>query len=68
MRWFRSFFRGDPEALERAKQADVDAGRRLEAAEARLEKAQATSRWAKGALQSDGFADALVSIMRGGTP
>lgn len=46
------------ENLERAKADDAEASERL--AEAR-----ATARWAENALRTNGFAEALMTIMRG---
>lgn len=46
------------DGLERAKRADAEATERLI-------EAKATARWAENALKTNGFADALMTIMRG---
>lgn len=50
----------EPEGLERAKQASADADKSLR-------EAKATAAWARNALDRNGFAEALILIMRGGT-
>ena len=53
------WLRVDPADLESAKQAEVEADKIQQAA-------RADGRWARAALDRDGFADALTLIMRGG--
>lgn len=59
MKRFLWWVRADPEALERAKRADVEATQRLR-------ESKVNAKWARAAIDRDGFAEALVHIMQGG--
>lgn len=54
--WWRHI---DPKGLARAKQADAEA-------DERLRESKANARWARSALDHNGFAEALVHIIQGG--
>lgn len=53
--WWRDV---DPDGLARAIRADAEA-------DESLRRAQESAQWARSALAHNGFADALMTIMRG---
>lgn len=62
------FWRHDPEGLRRAKQADADAGRRLDEARKRAPLVRLAAAWARQRREENSLSELFSQSLGGGRP